>query len=85
MSNIAISKNVKRKFKEYRKQTESIDEALLRLFDEANVEMYDSDDGMTSIMFDADNLDRLKSFRAYKTETYSSVILRLLESVEKED
>ena len=79
--NISISKNVKARFKEYKRNDESIDEALLRLFDESNAKLCDYNDGNTSIKFNDENIELLQSHKAYATETYSAILLRLLESV----
>ena len=68
---------------EGKKIVESIEDILNRLFEESSLPTYESDDGMTGIRFSDENIARLKEYKAYSTETYSSVLLRLLESVEK--
>lgn len=82
MKNIRIVKNVKDSFMGWKADGESVNEALARLFGEAKMKNYKYDDSPTSFRITDENLDRLKSFRAYPTEPYSSVLLRLLESVE---
>ena len=83
MTNIQLAKIVKKEFKKYKQNDESIDECLMRLFNESRLETYESIDGNTTMLITDENVARLLSYKAYETETYSSVLLRLLESVKK--
>ena len=81
MKNLGIARNIRLKFVEYKEDGESNNDALSRLMDVANVHEYEFDEKPTTFRVTEENLERLKSFRAYHTEPYSSVLLRLLESV----
>ena len=82
MKNIGISKNIKKEFLDWKADDEPINDALARLFEESKIKTYEHDDTPTSFRITDENLDKLKSFKAYPTEPYSSVLLRLLESVD---
>lgn len=81
MKNIRIAKNVKSEIDDFRIDGENVDSALNRLFEIVEDNRFDVDDGATSVKISDENVSKLKSHKAYATESYSSVILRLLESI----
>lgn len=82
MTNLQISKTVKAQFKKFKRNDESIDEAFARLFESSNIQSYECIEGNTSIFVNEENYNKLMSFKAYPTESVSSVVLRLLEATD---
>ena len=81
MKTIRISKNVKLIIDEFRENGENVNTALTRLFSMVEENRFNADDGATSVDISEENLELLKSHKAYSTETYSSIILRLIQSI----
>ena len=80
---VRVSNNVRKKLIEFSEDDESYDASLTRLFTMVDGQVYEYDENSTGIRVSDENYKKLESFRAYSTEPFSSVLLRLLESVEK--
>lgn len=81
MKKIRLSKNVKSVVDDFRENGENVDTALTRLFTMVEDNKFNVDDGATTVRISDENLELLRMHKAYATETYSSIILRLIQSI----
>ena len=87
MRTINISRQVKQLLERY-SEGDSVNNTVKRLIEESEVKKPVSDDfldGNININVEDSLLNELREFRAYPTEPNSSILFRLLESVDRSD
>lgn len=78
MNVINIANEIKEMMDKEKKEGESYNDMINRLIEETDLPEYTCSKGRTGVYLTEENTEKLKSLKAYSTEPYSSIILRLL-------
>jgi len=80
MKTIGISKKTRDDLRHLREDRESVNDTISRLLENAVAEEYSDEPRRTNIHLTEENLNRIKELKSYPTESYDSIIARLIQS-----
>ena len=81
MTIIRISQNARNEIRKLQLENEPVDETLKRLFEQSQMKTYKLEEASTGVRISEEVYAKLVKYKAYPTEPFSSVIIRLIEQI----
>ena len=81
---VKMDVEVKKLVLKYKQGNESFNDTFSRLVEKSNMNTHEYSVGRSSVQLSEENVELLKSWKIYSTETYSAIILRMIDSIEED-